>query len=487
MKLTAEQSKKLELLRLMEKYRERLLLAFDAKHINSRPTPEQLRIIKSDKNIHYIVGSNRSGKSQFGARTVSWWFENNHPHQKRPAKWGDGPITILMVGRVGEQMDSELWANKLELFLQPGSYKVVKQGNSISRIEHKENGNRIIFISHHDAESARQKAQSYTAQVVWLDEMPNKVGILNELRARIIDEGGFMYCTFTPLIKNNEIRKLVDTPNKRAQKWFISVLDNPKFSDADKEDIIEEFRAISASESEFEARLNGKWMTADTAVFSYDSENNWKKPENYDPNIWPHVAVVDPATSGTAGLTVWAREPTRDVWYCVMAKYIRGEAFSRMVPFIEKQLAPFNIVDRICDCNPSGFYHEAREQGVIYRPVTDKSFNKENMIDACNKALYGNVVYLCPGSEILADELAMCSRSEDNPEKIIKASKYHTADTFRYFIHLKPKFQELKEDVPPEQWVRRAWKEKLQKDAKRAKTRFKRMQRQQRRNMRWAG
>lgn len=474
MNLTPIQLKKLELVKLQAEYRKKLTLAFDANHVNSRPTPRQLEIIKSKKNIHYVVGSNRSGKSQLGARIVSWWFEGTHPYVKRPAEWGDGPITILFVGQVGEQMDSALWNAKVELFLKPGTYKVVKSGNAISRIEHIATGNRIIFISHQDAEAARKKAQGYAAHVVWLDEMPNKASLLTELRARVLDTNGFMYCTFTPLLRNVEIQKIVDTKSKKSQKWFISVLDNPVFANR-REEVIEEYRANSSSEAEFQARLNGKWMSSENAVFLYDSEKNWARPEGYEPHLWPHVAVVDPAASGKAGLTVWAREPAKDIWYCVMAKYVNGDAFSLMVPTIEAMLEPFNVVKRICDCNPSGFYKEAGLVGIKYHPITEKSYNKENMIDDVNSALAATRVFLSPGSELLVDELLTCQRSEDNPDRIVKASKYHTADTFRYFIQMKPRFETVKAEVKPEERIRHQWKQHLQKEQKRAITKMHKM------------
>ena len=482
MNLTGEQRKKLELVRLQAEYRKKLLFAFDAKIIGSRPTPKQFEIINSKKNIHYIVASNRAGKSQLGARLVSWWFENNHPYMERPAKWGDGPITILMVGQVGEQMESALWEDKIVPFLKPGSYKIDRQGGRISRVVNRENGNRIIFISHNDAESARKKAQGYAAQVVWLDEMPSKVGVLNELRARIFDAGGFMYCTFTPLLRNNEIKKIVDRPSVRAHKWFISILDNPAFADLTQAEIIDEIRALSKSESEFNARMYGKWMSADTAVFMYDPEKNWKSPENYDPHIWPHVVVVDPAASGKAGLTVWAREPNADTWYCVMAKYLVGSAFSVMVPDVEKLVEPFNVVKRISDCNPSGFYKEARVQGITYIPITEKAYEKENMVDACNDAMCRQTAYLAPGSELLADELVTCERSEVSPDKILQASKYHTADTFRYFIRLKPRYETLQIEPRVEERLRIEWKKKLHSDAKRATTKMRKL----RGSTRWA-
>jgi hypothetical protein len=278
-------------------------------------------------------------------------------------------------------------------------------------------------------------------------------------------------------------------PTKRSKKWFISVLDNPKFNEEELKDLIQEFRAISSSEAEFQARLNGQWMSMDSAVFHYDSEKNWSDLDDYDPRIWPHVLVVDPAASGMAGISLFAREPNRDVWHCVLARYMKGTAFSRMVPDIEEMVAPFNIVKRICDCNPSGFYKEAHLQGVRYKAITDKSFNKENMIDAVNAALAQEIVYLTKGAEVLADELLMCSRSEENPERILKSSKYHTADTLRYFVHLKPKFETVKAEPRPEERTRRAWKEKLQKDAKRDKMRVRTRMRQMRPQGRstWAG
>lgn len=461
MKLTASQQRKVELLRVRQLYRQKLQLSFDANHINSRPTEKQSEILKSTLNCHYVIGSNRSGKSQLGARAISWFFENNHPYLERPPEWGDGPITILFVGQVQEQMESALWVPKVERFLEPGSYKPVKQGGSISRIEHKTNGNRIIFISHQDSEAARKKAQGYAAHVIWLDEMPNKASLLSELRARVLDTNGFMYCTFTPLLRNIEIKKIVDGKSPNSKKWFISVLDNPVF-ESRKDEIVAEFRAMSSSEAEFQARLNGQWMTGDNAVFLYDSERHWRSlPDGYEPHLWPHVAVVDPAASGQAGLTVYAREPDRDIWYCIMARYLRGDAFSRMVPEIESIIKKFNIVKRICDCNPSGFYKEAHIHGIKYFPITEKSYNKENSIDEANNALSEGRVFMSTGADLLIDELVTCARSEDNPDRIIKASKYHTADTFRYFVQLKPAFNTVKSEPRVEERTRRAWKERL--------------------------
>jgi hypothetical protein len=199
-------------------------------------------------------------------------------------------------------------------------------------------------------------------------------------------------------------------------------------------------------------------------VYRYDPEKNYDNPEGYDPRIWPHVAVVDPAASSLAGLSVWARHPSADVWWCVKAKYLSGQAFSELVQTVEKEIDSFNIIKRVCDCNPSGYYHEAYLQNIKYVPISDKQYNKENMIDACNKALMECTVYLTAGAQTLVDELTVCARHEDDPSRILKASKYHTADTFRYFVHAIPKYEGPKEVIAPEEQIRYNWKQRLKKE-----------------------
>jgi phage terminase large subunit-like protein len=465
--LTLEQRKKLKLLEMRKKLATKLSLAFDPHILDSRPTPAQLEIIKSKVPINFVVGSNRSGKTALGGRIISWWFMENHPYMSRPKEWGDKPIKILMMGQDTRNIQFEIFAEKIKPFIgvEGVDYKVKRDGGNVSAVTNLHNGNVIVFMSHSDAEQARRRGQGFTAQIVWLDEMPSISSILTELIMRVVTTNGYMYTTFTPLIRNDEIRKIVDSADGiKTKKWLISILDNPSLSEEKRTELVAYFRSISGSESEFRARMYGDWLAAESLVFKYNSDLNLDNPSGYDPQIWPHVAVVDPAASSIAGLSVWARHPSADVWWCVKAKYLNGQAFSELVQTVEGEISHFNIVKRICDCNPSGFYHEAYLQDIKYMPVSDKQYNKENMIDACNKALLEETVYLTNGAQTLIDELTVCSRHEDDPSRILKASKYHTADTFRYFIHAKPKYEGPKQVVDREALVRYNWKQHLKKE-----------------------
>lgn len=468
MSLTSEQLKKMELLKLRQAMQHKLRMAFDAFDLKSRPTEKQLEIIKSPIPVNYVVGSNRSGKSQLGGRIITWWFNNDHPYQERPAKWGDDPISILMMGQDTRNINFEIIPKKIRPFIgtEGVDYKVKRDGGNISAITNLKNGNTIIFMSHSDAEQARRRGQGFTGNVVWLDEMPSISTIVTELALRVLTTDGFMYTTFTPLVRNDEIRSIVDNSNGvDAKKWVISILDNPSLTEEKRATLVEYFQKISGSQAEFRARMYGDWLASEHLVFKYNAERNKGHLDGYMPNIWPHVVVVDPAASSLAGLSVWARHPEADVWWCVKAKYLQGEAFSDLVKTVEKEIAGMNIMARKCDCNPSAFYIEAAKQNIKYSPINDKHYNKENMIDACNEALLNQRVWMTEGAQPLIDELTVCSRHEDDPSRIIKASKYHCADTFRYFIHSKPKFEGPQQVIAPDARVRYEWKQSLERKA----------------------
>ena len=136
-----------------------------------------------------------------------------------------------------------------------------------------------------------------------------------------------------------------------------------------------EIKALCATEAEYRARRFGEWYySSGRVVRAYDNKEHKVKemPTNYHPLGWRHVAVVDPSASGLTGLTVWAENPKTNVWYNVIAETIQGEAAFSLVKEIEEKISPFNIVERICDCNPAGFYREAHRQGVMYAPFSEK-------------------------------------------------------------------------------------------------------------------
>lgn len=464
--MDAVTTKKLQLAKLKRSLKSQLNSCFRAEDLTSQPTPKQLELFRDElHSIFYILGSNRSGKTAWGAREVAWWFQNNHPYKTRRPQWGDGPLKILVMAQTDKNAESEVWGSKIKPLLLPGEYKEVRTGNSLQRVENLVNGNVLIFFSHHNAAQARKAVQGFTGHIVWLDEMPESSKLVAELITRVVTSNGYFFATFTPLVENEEIRRLVDNASGDAIKATLTLFDNPAIQDR-LDEVITAIRDACATEAEANARLYGNWYYSNLKVFSYQPDRHMRPlPGNYS-TLWRHVVIVDPAASGLAGLTIWAEDPAPPPgdprWYCVKASYVEGDAAFEQVEKIEQEIRGLSVVLRGCDCNPAGFYKEANSsrRRLRYVPYTDKKDNKDETIQDFNTFLVSGEGCLTPGADVLEEELLSCKRAETTG-RIIKESRFHVADTARYFVQLKPKpTKALSEQLTGSAQVRQQWKER---------------------------
>lgn len=415
---------------------------FNPDDLESRPNPKQLAVLQDvETKQRFIVAGNRSGKTQLGAREVTWWFDETHPYMARPKEWGEGPLLILVIGRVGKQIQDEIWANKIKPFLTPGTYKEKWQGGELQKVTHTKNGNRILFLSHHNANEAREKAQAFTAHYVWIDEMPSSVSLMTELMVRTLTGGGRFLATFTPLIRNEEIRLMVEgSVAPIAKKYQFSMLDNPLFKGREQE-ILDTMANIP--EAERKARLYGDWYVGEKSVYPYDREFNTRDPKGYDPMVWPHIEAIDPAASGTIGLIVAAWSPIDSIWYIVRDEYIEGDAPSKLVDEVYAITKNYNIVRRICDPHETWYRKQAlvptpQRGALVYLGVFKKNERKKELIAGLQEALSSGKMKLASWCKNLPGELTNCQWSEAGDDKIINASKYHLADATQYFWDSRP-------------------------------------------------
>lgn len=436
-RLTAAAVKRLERLQRLE--------AFDAANPLSRPTANQQEVLNDIGVVQfrYVVAGNQAGKSQLGAREVAWVLQENHPTWKRPARWGSEPITIIVAARTHGQVEHNLYV-KIKGFLDPNEIKEVRIGQQLSTVVHTPTGNTILFMSHHSEKEAREKMQGFVAHYVWLDEMPGSVELIEELHRRVQSRGGIFLATFTPKIRNDRIRKLVDSAKApHAKRYKLSMLDNPVLTEQDKAAILDSLS--SYSETYRRTILYGDWSGGEDAAYNYNSDIHMVKslPEGYSRG-WRHVVSVDPAQSSKVGLTMWAEDPSTGVWYSVLTDYLVGLwAPSDLIELIEGKLQGYNVVRRIYDPHETWFAREANKQGVIYLGVYNKSQRKEELIKNLQQALTSGIIKLTQWCDKLGDELIECSRDENG--KIINSSRFHLLDSAQYFVDLKPKFDaELK-------------------------------------------
>lgn len=417
--------------------RDRLALnkAFDANDPESRPTENQLKVIKDLEHIshRYVTAGNQSGKSQLGARETAWIFEENHPYWNRPKKWGDQALTLLVIGQTRTNIENSLWP-KIEAFLDKGTYQVKKTGSTMESVTHKENGNKIIFLVHSANEQSRKNLQGFVAHYAWVDEMPVNYKIIEEIHRRVQAANGYFLATFTPKVRNDAIRKLVDSGKAPvSRRYKFSMFDNPVYAGREHE-IIESMKTYS--EEYRNCLLYGEWTSGDLAVYQFNSDAMVEAPIGYHPS-WRHVESVDPAMTSKSGYTLWAEDPSSGVWYCVKAEYLGPVYAPREAVNLVMKAGQGNIARRVSDNEP-WFIGMASEYGLTYMQVFDKIRRKNELIKNLQTALSDGKIKIAPWCTDLIEEFSSCRWSETQENKIVNSQSYHLLDSAQYFNDVKP-------------------------------------------------
>lgn len=412
--------------------------AFDPINLESRPTPKQQEVIDDFGKYkqYWIRAGNQSGKSQTMARILTWVLTDTHPTWKRPIEWGEEPILALVAGRTGKQIEESLLP-KIRSYLEPGTYKEIRIGNIIQKLE-LTNGSRIVFQSLENPNVARERLMSYVAHITWVDELPPTLELVREVLVRVQARNGYSLFSFTPTVVNTEIQHFVDNLQEPEGKVYrFHMLDNPLYSDPIRRDeLLGRYNHLPQHQKD--AILAGDWMQAEDQVYYFNYATMVEMPTNYS-SLWRHVESVDPALSSALGLTVWAEDPSTGTWYCVMADYVKGIYVpSDLVEAVINKTKHLNIVRRISDPHEVWYIQTAAKMKYHYIGVHKKNDRKPELIKQLQEKL-GSQLRITPLCGDLIDELQECRYADRGDNKIINASKYHLLDSAQYFADNIPK------------------------------------------------
>jgi phage terminase large subunit-like protein len=405
-----------------------------------------------------VVAANQTGKSASGAREIAWLFENKHPYWDTEEHFPNTSLLMLVIGRVGPMVEEELWNRKIRPLLTPDCYKKHTAGGVLQKVVHKENGNTIIFMSHHNINEAREKAQGYVAHYVWLDEMPSSVSFLAELETRLIANRGRLLATFTPLLRNREIKEKIEAlaaPIGKRYKW--AMLDNPIYKGREAE-LLQQYAGLP--EDERNARLFGEWFRGGRGVYNFDPEKQCEDPAGYHPS-WPHLLVVDPAGSGKAGVALIAHKPGTESWYVVRTLYLKGAAASDLLDELDKLTEGYNIMRRISDPHETWFIKEALKRKQYYLGVEKKRDRKVELIKNLQEALNTGKLKITTWVPEALAEIESCMWDENKDDKIIGASRFHVLDCLQYGVDRIPTIKEIPQAKTWEQRMRESHKKEI--------------------------
>lgn len=412
---------------------------FDAYVTGSRPNLFQKEILDDWGRIpvQAVLAGNQSGKSTTGGRIASWFLAENKPGWARPEKWGTGPLTGMIIGRTSKQVEHEL-LKKIQGFFKPDELHIHRQGGAAQYVKHKATGNMILLASHHAEAEAREKVQSFVLEFVWLDEMPKSYLLFEELNRRLQSKDGLFICTFTPKVRNAQIRKLVDSYTAPyAKKYRMPMMANPILTDTRKHQIMAEL--ANYPQSLRDCILNGEWMDGETSVYHLDVNRICTPlPERYSKG-WVHVEGADPAMDSKHGQVVFAQDPDTAHWYIIRASCIENIASPEdLVLTATGQLRDLNIVRRVCDSASSWYIKQAHRMGFQYTTPFDKNNRKEEMMKNLQKRLGKDVFITEDGVEFL-NELQEMQYSETNADRIVNDRRYHLHYAGMYALDKLPK------------------------------------------------
>ena len=416
---------------------------------------------------HHVCGN--SGKSQLGGRETSWILTETHPTWTRPPEWGDEPLLLIVLGRTSKQIEETLW-RKIASFLDLSEIHQQRMGGALQAVTHIPTGNKIIFLSHHSVNEAREKVQSFVAHYVWLDELPGSYKLIEEIHRRVQAKGGYFLATFTPKAINQEIRKLVDgTRLPLAKTYTLKALDNPIYDEEAKDQMLASLATYS--ESYRNTILEGSWLTAEEQVYHFDHETMVRKPPGYD-RSWRHVESVDPALKSALGLTIWAEDPVTSFWYLVRSDYLRNILVpTEMVAAVQERTKTVNIIRRISDPHEVWYIQTAASMGVLprYQGVWNKNSRKGELIKGLQEKL-GQRLFIAPWCEDFISEIQDCRWSEQAALKIVNHHSYHLLDSAQYFADNIPAAGAKQVSITPHEHIRqeneRRIKMKLERESK---------------------
>lgn len=450
--------------------------SFDPQKPDSRPTPKQQEVINDFGRVpqQWIRAGNQSGKSQTCARIIAWAITDTHPTWKRPESWGNEPLLIIVAGRTGKQIEDSLLP-KIRGFLEPGTYKEVRVGNIIQRLEIS-NGDRIIFQSLENPNISRERLQSYVAHITWCDELPPTMDLVRELLVRTQARNGYALFSFTPTVVAVEIQKYVDSIKEPEGKVYrFNMLDNPLYSDPERrQQLIDRYSYLS--EEKRQMVFEGGWLSADGQVYHFDYSSMVEFPEGYSP-LWRHVESVDPAISSATGITLWAENPRTGIWYCVKSGYIKGILVpTEIVTAVRKFIGEVNVIRRVSDYAP-WFVNTASSMKISYLTVNSKNDGrKPELIKNFQEAL-GKKIKISPTCIELIEEIQECRWSDRADSKMVNQSSYHTIDSAQYFVDICPKQEKTISYTSQQDYIYQAnEKRKMDIEKKKAKA-YKLMQR----------
>jgi phage terminase large subunit-like protein len=305
---------------------------------------EDFKKLTPAKKIYVMLGGNRSSKTERGAFLAVAWLMGKEYFQDEPS-WRyvrDLPIpekgvNIWCVGLDFTVIKHVIWNEKIRrgsgkpgLLPETPNPIITHLSDSEFTVSVNVNGRKSNLICK-SAEAGREKFQSASCDLVWIDEEVDE-DIFDEIYQRTVDVAGKIILTLTPLL---DIASGVHRPWVHGlwKEWNagrsdcefvkLNTLDNPYIPDDEKVKLKEKW----AGHPEEGARLFGDFIKRAGMVYDcFDKKVHVIKPFKLDPGL-RRIVSIDPAATGITAV-IWGAVMGNNDLYVYRVYYERDKPVS---------------------------------------------------------------------------------------------------------------------------------------------------------------
>ena len=269
--------------------------------LNYKPHEKQTIFHHMERQTRLYIGGNRSGKSVGGVVEDIYWLTGKHPFKKTPPPPVRGRVIAVDYVNGIEMIILPLFAQWLPLSeLKGGSWSTAfSKGKRTLTLE---NGSTVEFMGY---EQDLDKFAGTSRHFIHCDEEPPK-SIYTENQARLVDTGGSMWLTMTPVDGMTWVYDDVYLRAKQGSDTFgvveVDMTENPYLGQSE----IDRFLGL-LDKDEQKARIKGKFVQIGGLVYKkFDPITHVIDPK-LPPMDWEWYVSIDHGYNN----------PTAILWHAV--------------------------------------------------------------------------------------------------------------------------------------------------------------------------
>ena len=301
---------------------------------------KQVEFHKSLCRNRWVFGGNRTGKTECGAVETVWLLRGIHPFKQNKRDVCGWAVSL------SQQVQRDVAQAKILSYLDKSwiadivmlsGKKESPSSGVIDKIFVKNVFGGISTLGFKSCDQGREKFQGTSLDFVWFDEEP-PYDIYLECKMRVIDKCGEIFGTMTPLKGLTWVYDEIYLNKKNDRDvWCENITwqDNPFLNQDEVKKLLSEM-----SETEIDARCNGKFTFSNGMVYSnFDENQNIVEPfdvpkENFD------MISIDPGFRNALSCHFYARDYDGNVFVIAehYAENLTVDEHSKAILAIANQL-----------------------------------------------------------------------------------------------------------------------------------------------------